>query len=91
MKVTVDEQGAIRLPTELLKRLGAGPGSELIAESSEHTIILRPVSGSGAKPLWQLLAEAAEALPPEVLDKLPHDGAEEHDHTIYGTPKRSTS
>jgi hypothetical protein len=27
-------------------------------------------------------------LPEEELRKLPHDGAEQHDHYIYGTPKK---
>ncbi len=88
MTITVDEQGRIRLPSELLQRLGAGPGSELVAEESDHTIILRAIATTQEKPLWQRLAEMAEALPAEVVDKLPPDGAEQHDHYIYGTPKR---
>ena len=27
-------------------------------------------------------------VPDEVLDRLPVDGAAQHDHYIYGTPKR---
>jgi hypothetical protein len=27
-------------------------------------------------------------VPQEVLDRLPTDGAAQHDHYIYGTPKR---
>src|SRR5438128_5470153 len=85
MTITVGEQGSIRLPEELLDRLGARPGSQLIAEEDERGILLR---ASGEKPLWQILSEAAESLPPDVLKNLPADGAEQHDHYIYGTPKR---
>jgi hypothetical protein len=27
-------------------------------------------------------------LPPEVFERLPEDGASQHDHYIYGLPKR---
>jgi len=28
-------------------------------------------------------------VPPDVFDKLPRDGAAEHDHYLYGTPKKN--
>ena len=39
--------------------------------------------------LAERIAARVRALPPETLDRLPADGAAEHDHYIYGTPKRS--
>lgn len=41
-----------------------------------------------ARPIWEILAERAAQVPPQDLALLPRDGAEEHDHYIYGTPKR---
>ena len=38
--------------------------------------------------LAERIAALARALPPETLDRLPTDGASQHDHYIYGTPKR---
>jgi predicted DNA-binding antitoxin AbrB/MazE fold protein len=38
--------------------------------------------------LAERIVARARALPPEVLDRLPPDGATQHDHYIYGTPKR---
>jgi predicted DNA-binding antitoxin AbrB/MazE fold protein len=38
--------------------------------------------------LAERIVARAHALPPETLDKLPADGAAQHDHYIYGTPKR---
>jgi len=29
-----------------------------------------------------------DALPDEVFERLPKDGASEHDHYLYGAPKR---
>ena len=43
---------------------------------------------SPPKPIWQVAADLLADLPPEDLARLPVDGAEQHDHYIYGTPKR---
>src|SRR5262249_6690627 len=40
------------------------------------------------KPIWELFEEASRTIPDEELDRLPTDGAAQHDHYIYGTPKR---
>lgn len=42
------------------------------------------------KPIWEVAQELMKDLPQEEVEKLPHDGATEHDHYIYGTPKRYT-
>jgi putative addiction module CopG family antidote len=43
------------------------------------------------KPIWEVLQEITTSIPEEEWAKLPADGAEQHDHYIYGTPKRPTS
>jgi hypothetical protein len=40
------------------------------------------------KPIWQIAEEIRAGIPPEDLARLPRDGAAQHDHYIYGTPKR---
>jgi Arc/MetJ-type ribon-helix-helix transcriptional regulator len=40
------------------------------------------------KPIWERIVERSAAIADEEWDKLPVDGAEQHDHYIYGTPKR---
>ena len=40
------------------------------------------------RPIWEVIAERVQALPPEVWERLPEDGASQHDHYIYGLPKR---
>jgi Arc/MetJ-type ribon-helix-helix transcriptional regulator len=42
-----------------------------------------------AVPVWQRFQDAARAIPAEELAALPPDGASEHDHYLYGLPKRS--
>jgi Arc/MetJ-type ribon-helix-helix transcriptional regulator len=43
------------------------------------------------KPIWEEFAEIAASIPDGEWEKLPVDGAEQHDHYIYGTPKRRPS
>ena len=40
------------------------------------------------KPIWEVAAEIRNSVPQEEWDKLPTDGAEQHDHYIYGLQKR---
>jgi Arc/MetJ-type ribon-helix-helix transcriptional regulator len=43
------------------------------------------------KPIWEVAADIRNSIPAEEWAKLPVDGAEQHDHYIYGTPKRPAS
>ena len=49
-----------------------------------------PAAGPHAAhiPIWEAFIEASLDIPDEELDRLPPDGAAQHDHYIYGTPKR---
>lgn len=40
------------------------------------------------KSLFEKLAEIRERVPEEVWEKLPTDGAENHDHYLYGASKK---
>ncbi len=40
------------------------------------------------RPIWDEILELTADVPDEEWDKLPPDLAEQHDHYIYGTPKR---
>jgi len=40
------------------------------------------------KHIWEIAAELLAEVPEEALNRLPPDGAAQHDHYIYGTPKR---
>lgn len=42
------------------------------------------------KPISQVIAEIMSDVSAETLAKLPKDGASQHDHYIYGWPKRRT-
>ena len=53
----------------------------------EHERVSITVEERGLS-LAERIAARVRALPPETVDRLPSDGASQHDHYIYGTPKR---
>jgi hypothetical protein len=40
------------------------------------------------KPIWEIADELFDEIPEEELERQPIDGATQHDHYLYGTPKR---
>jgi predicted XRE-type DNA-binding protein len=47
-----------------------------------------PKTETRRRPIWERIAEIAAEIPPEELERLPTDLAANHDHYLYGTPKR---
>jgi antitoxin component of MazEF toxin-antitoxin module len=82
--IKADATGAVTLPPELCKAAGVEPGADLVADVQAGRIIL----GLAGPSLAQRIVARARTLPQETLDRLPADGASQHDHYIYGTPKR---
>lgn len=82
--VKADASGAVLLPAELCRAAGVAPGADLVAEVQDGKIVLGP----SGPPLAERIAARASALPPGALDALPDDLASQHDHYLYGTPKR---
>lgn len=42
-----------------------------------------------SRPIWDVILDNMKDVPPEEFAKLPKDGASEHDHYLYGHPKRN--
>lgn len=78
--IKADASGAVTLPAELCRTAGA----ELVAEVEAGRIVVAACRPS----LAERIAARVAALPPESLALLPADGASQHAHYIYGTPKR---
>ena len=51
----------------------------------------QPDARKERKPIWEVFQELSASVPAEVWDSLPTDLSEQHDHYIYGTPKRPTA
>ncbi len=79
-----DANGAVILPADLCRLAGVEPEAELVADVQTGRIVLERPRPS----LAEQITELARDLPQEVVDQLPTDGAAEHDHYLYGSPKR---
>jgi hypothetical protein len=90
LKKAIDALSSLEeLPEEEQKNLAA----EIleIVESARSSLVPPVVDGpteKGRKPIWEVIYELMEDVPEEELEKLPTDGAREHDHYLYGSPKR---
>lgn len=82
--LTTDASGAVTLPAELCRAAGVGPETQLVAEVANGRIVLQPPRPT----LAERIVARARALPPGALDTLPNDLASQHDHYLYGTPRR---
>ena len=40
------------------------------------------------RPIWEVIAEISSEIPDEEWEKLPADGSLNHDHYLYGAPKK---
>jgi len=85
MTLTID------LPEEEVTLLNArastaGLSAELCARRLLQEALISPAA---AKPLSARIREIWADMPDDVRAKLPVDGAGQHDHYIYGAPKRA--
>jgi len=40
------------------------------------------------RPIWEVITEISSEIPLEEWEKLPSDGSVNHDHYLYGAPKK---
>ena len=71
-----------------------------VAEKISHRVKLLPVEkqeqvlefveslGVPRRTFLDIVKEIEETIPDDVLAQLPTDGAENHDHYLYGAPKK---
>jgi hypothetical protein len=84
----------IELPDEqaaALKAKAAAAGLTLeawlqrLAELNPET---QPAAALPLQTAANIILESMRAVPPEIMAAMPKDGASQHDHYIYGWPKR---
>ncbi len=94
MTVTIqlsDEQAAALETQAAAEGLPIDVWLQRLAEQYAHTPEPRanePAAGT-ERPIWETITERMKRLPAEVFEQLPRDGASEHDHYLYGSPKRN--
>jgi hypothetical protein len=80
-----------QLRRELDSKLAATettPASRRESVAAESPRTSEGNTAPAAKPIWEVAAEIRQSVPKEEWAKLPPDGAAQHDHYLYGTPKR---
>jgi len=89
MTITIDatyEQGVLKPSQPLPLR-----EHEVVRVTVEPRSVAEEVGGTPTvtqPSLFEEILALAKELPEEVVAQLPTDGASQHDHYIYGTPKR---
>ena len=79
------------LERAILEKLQALPDEkqeEVLALVDQMLREERPQFGEKARPIWEIITELSAQVPMEEWETLPSDGAEQHDHYLYGSPKR---
>jgi hypothetical protein len=82
IKIRVDSE-TLHLP-ELRPMIGREVEIIVLDECAQPQA-LAPAS---SKPIWEEFEEITSGLSEEALRQAPTDGAEQHDHYLYGSPKR---
>lgn len=61
-----------------------------VLSEEQQEEILEFVDKFEAPPLslWDMVKDWVENIPEDVLEKLPTDGSHNHDHYLYGAPKK---
>jgi plasmid stability protein len=54
----------------------------------EHDLELTP--GTRRRHISEVIRDRMRSVPPEIMATMPTDGASQHDHYIYGLPKRNS-
>jgi len=91
MTVTIqlsDEQAAALQARAAEEGLSVEAWLQRLAEQQAQ-LRLSPADQASSRPVWEIISERMIDLPAEVLDRLPSDAASEHDHYLYGSPKRN--
>ena len=64
---------------------------EPVCDEATSAATTRESPARAQKPIWEVVDELRQGVPPEEFAKLPKDGAEQLDHYLYGSPKRPTT
>jgi len=92
MTVTIqlsDEQAAVLGAEAALEGLTVDGLLQRLAEQHAQLRPSPPERRPDGRPIWEIVTERMKRVPEDVFERLPRDGASEHDHYLYGSPKRN--
>lgn len=61
---------------------------KILADSPGAPENARDSSRLETRPIWEVILDNMKDVPAAEFARLPRDGASEHDHYLYGQPKR---
>ncbi len=70
---------------EKVKILPLNDQKEILEIVESKTLL---AAAKDARPIWEVIAEISNEIPDEEWEKLPSDGSVNHDHYLYGAPKK---
>lgn len=80
------------MPTEIAETIFEKVKNLPLAEQKKVLEIvesqLTKVVSENSRPIWEVIAEISSEIPDEEWEKLPSDGSVNHDHYLYGAPKK---
>ena len=80
----------IELPDDQAAALNAKATAQGVsAEEYARQALERDLAQRPRKHISEIIIERTRNVPREEFEKLPKDGASEHDHYLYGSPKRN--
>ncbi len=89
MTVTIDFSAKEQAALEAQARAeGLSVEGWLKKLARERASLPREPTPQDDRPIWDVILDNANAVPPEAFDSLPTDGASQLDHYLYGHPKR---
>jgi hypothetical protein len=53
-----------------------------------ENLAVEPATNRDDRPIWEVIKAISAEVPLEEWVRLPTDGAEQHDHYLYGAPKK---
>jgi hypothetical protein len=84
MTLTIELTGDLEV---VLKDQAKAQG--MSAEQYARQILEHDLRGGQRQHISDVIRENMRDVPPEVMAQMPRDGSSEHDHYIYGLPKRN--
>ena len=90
MTVTIrltDEQAAVLQEQAAAEGLTVDIWLQRLAE--QYTQSRPPSHATNHRPIWETILDNMKDVPIEEFERLPRDGSSEHDHYLYGYPKRN--
>lgn len=81
----------MKIKEKLIQEIERTP-EPLLSKTLDYLLMTKKQDNKTTSPetsnsIWQLAEEFIKDLPEDELDNIPTDGALQHDHYIYGTPK----